>query len=60
MLKDAGFIYLKAEGKTGFNSSPRTMGTLISAEKPSTSECCKPKGSKINKEVTTENKKNIK
>ncbi|MEI6856252.1 hypothetical protein [Psychrilyobacter sp.] len=41
MLKDTGFTHLKLIGETGFNSSPKTKGALISGRKALVSECCK-------------------
>jgi len=60
MLKDAGFTSLKVGEKTGFNSSPRTVGTTISARKPLASECCKSEGSEISSKVDAESKKEFK
>lgn len=33
MLKNTGFNHLKVWGETGFNSSPKTKGILISGKK---------------------------
>ncbi len=60
MLGKAGFIGLNVGEKTGFNSSPRTVGTTISGRKPTTSECCRSEGSEIKEQAATEGKKEFK
>jgi hypothetical protein len=34
MLRQVGFVDIKLVAETGFNSSPKTKGILISARKP--------------------------
>lgn len=60
MLKNTGFNHLKVGGYTGFDSSLKTKGTLISGEKPMTSECCKSEDSKVEIGPATESKKELK
>lgn len=60
MLGNEGFSHLRIGEKTGFNSSPRTVGTTISGRKPTASECCKSEGSEIKGKAAPESKKEFK